>query len=69
MILTASSSGSLKNILEVKCSNGHYNFNLLVQSTFNCFAKNYLKQLNSRPTANDPSPKILRKVKKFSSTV
>ena len=30
MILTATSSESLKNVLEIKCSNGHYNIDLLV---------------------------------------
>jgi len=62
-----SSSASLQCLLNVKCASNHQNFELIVQTAFNCFAKNQLKRLNSRPMAEEPPAKVLRKVRKLTS--
>ena len=58
---------SLRCLLDIKCSSNHENSKLLVQTAFNCFVKNILKRLNSRPMADEPPAKVLRKVRKLTS--
>ena len=41
----------------VKCNLNHLNFNLIVHTAFNCFAKNQLQRLNSCPSLDDPPQK------------
>ena len=65
--VTVSASASLRCLLDIKCSSNHENFKLLVQTAFNCFVKNKLKRLNSRPVADEPPAKVLRKVRKLTS--
>ena len=55
------------NLTNVKCSLNHSNFNLIVHSAFNCFAKNQLQRLNSRPSLDHPPQKSLRKIQKLTS--
>ena len=52
---------------EVKCFADHLNFDLILQTAFNCFSKNLLKRFNSRPAVNAPTAKVLRKVRKLTS--
>ena len=60
------SSQVLRKLTNVKCSAKHSNFDYIVQSSFNCFAKNLLKRLNSRPSLEEPEKKT-RKMRKLTS--
>ena len=60
-ILTVAHKSALNQI----CTLGHYNFVLIVQTAFYCFAKNELKRLNA-PKRDDPGP-MSRKVRKFTN--
>ena len=40
--------------LYCKCSAGHFNFELMIATAFNCFAKNELKRLNAQKIAPEP---------------
>ena len=42
------------DLTNVKSSLNHLNFNLIVHTAFNCFAKNLLQKLNSSPSLDDP---------------
>ena len=55
------------DLTNVKCSLNHLNFKLIVHTSFNCFAKNQLQRLNSRPSLDDPPQKSLRKIQKLTS--
>ena len=55
------------NITAVDCSAGHSNFTWIVESAFNCFAKNELKRFNDRKS--DPPTKMSRTVRKLSGKV
>ena len=55
------------NITAVNCSAGHSNFTWIVESAFNCLAKNELKRFNDRKS--DPPAKMSRTVKKLSRKV
>lgn len=66
-VTAASCNDTLCTLTDVKCAFSHANFELIVKSAFNCFAKNHLKRLNSRPCPEDPQPKVLRKIRKLTS--
>lgn len=51
----------------IACSSNHNNFNMIVQSAFNCFAKNELKRLNCQAMPEEPPAKVMRKVRKLTS--
>ena len=53
--------------LNVKCSRGHDVFDPIINSLFNCCAKNELKRLNSKPMLQYPASKSLRKISKLTS--
>ena len=55
------------DVLNVSCDMQHINFHLIVQTAFNCFAKNELKHLNASRMAEEPPAKQLRKVRKLTS--
>ena len=61
------STATLRCLLDVTCSAEHQNFKLLVETAFNCLVKYQLKRLNSRPMADEPSKKMLRKVRKLTT--
>ena len=42
-------------------------FSLIVQSAFNCFAKNHLKRLNAKPMLEKAPKKNFRKLRKLIS--
>ena len=44
-------SGVHKSLLQEKCSASHCNFKKIVETAFNCFAKNELKRFNACKTA------------------
>ena len=59
-------SHSCKNLLQQHCRAGHLNFERIIQTAFNCFAKNELKRLNAGKVA----PETLshnRKIRKLTS--
>ena len=58
---------AISKLLNVKCSREHAAFNAIVCSIFNCYAKNELKRLNSKPMLQEPPAKTLRKVRKLTS--
>ena len=59
-------SQSFGRLLEQRCSAGHFNFKMIVESAFNCFAKNELKRLNS---SKDAPPQLSsgRKIRKLNA--
>ena len=59
----------LSGLLNAECpsSKKHKNFDLVIQASFNCFAVNELKRLNSKPAAEEIPAKTLRKIRKLSS--
>ena len=59
------SSEILHSLFHIQCSARHTNFQLILQSVFNCCAKNQLKQINSRPNLPDPPSKAMRYIKKL----
>lgn len=61
------SSDSLRSLLSQRCLDNHNNFHLIVQSAFNCFAKNELKRWNA-PQMEAPA-KMVRTATKLTSTV
>ena len=63
---SAQSSDSLRQTVAIKCAQGHANFELIVKCSFNCFAKNELKQINSARQV-DPSATMSRKIIKLSN--
>ena len=61
-------SGQISSdVLNVSCDMQHINFDLIVQTAFNCFAKNELKRLNASRMAEEPPAKQLRKIRKLTS--
>ena len=62
-------SALLNGLLNVECTSSekHKNFDLVMQASFNCFAVNELKRLNSKPVAEDIPAKSLRKIRKLTS--
>ena len=54
-----------KDLLYQKSAKNHCNFEFILQTAYNCFAKNELKRLNS--TSGDPPAKIARNMRKLSS--
>jgi len=46
------------------CEKDHCNFEMIVKSAFNCFAKNELKRLNGRASAEIPT-KVSRSISKL----
>ena len=54
-----------KDLLYQKCAENHCNFKFILQTAYNCFAKNELKRLNSR--SGDPPAKMARNMRKLSS--
>ena len=63
--VTNSFSLSCGSVIDQVCSAGHSNFSLIVQSAFNCFAKNELKRFNA-PKHEEPDLKS-RKIRKITS--
>lgn len=63
----ANSTSVFCDLLNIKCSVQHSNFDLIVQGVFNCCAKNSLKRINSRPMLKEPPKKMLRSIQKLSS--
>ena len=63
----ANSTAMFRELLNVKCSADHSNFDLILQGAFNCCAKNSLKRINSRPMLQEPPKKMLRSINKLSS--
>lgn len=61
------SSRLMRPLLNTYCASGHANFNLIVETAFNCFAKNELKRINSKPSLAEPPTKNLRKIRKLTS--
>jgi len=59
----AEQSCMFANIASVKCSAGHSNFTWIIESVFNCFAKNELKRFNDRKS--DPQLKMSKTVRKI----
>ena len=55
------------NLIAIKCNSDHTNFKFIVRTVFNCFAKNHLKKLNSRPATENPQKKFLKKIRKLTS--
>lgn len=53
------------HVLSQRCTNDHANFELIAQCSFNCFAKNELKRLNS---SQDMPAKMSRTVRKLQSS-
>ena len=62
-------SALLNGLLNVECTSSekHKNFDLVIQASFNCFAVNELKRLNSKPVAEEIPAKTLRKIRKLTS--
>ena len=59
------SSDTLCSMVHQKCAKNHKNFEMIVESAFNCFAKNELKHLNvSQP---EPPSKMTCTVQKLNS--
>ena len=57
-------SGSFRNLFIQKCAAGHSNSEMIIQTAFNCFAKNELKRLNAPNSA--PAPMVTnRKMRKL----
>ena len=57
-------------LLQQQCSGGHLNFTAIIESPFNCFAKNELKCINdSKEIILEDRKKILENCKNFLSTV
>ena len=54
-----------KDLLYQKCAKNHCNFEFILQTAYNCFAKNELKRLNSR--SGDTPAKMARNMRKLSS--
>ena len=61
------SSPMLSGYLQAECAQNHANFQYIVQTAFNCFARNELKRFNGKPVAEDPPGKNLRKIRKLTS--
>ena len=59
------SSEILHSLFHIQCSAKHTNFQLILQSVFNCCAKNQLKRINSRPNHSGPPCKAMRCIKKL----
>ena len=55
----------LHSLFHIQCSAKHANFQFILQSVFNCCAKNQLKRINSRPNLPDPPSKAMRCIKKL----
>ena len=53
-----SNSPPLLHLINVKCATGHSCFEAILKIAFNCFAKNQLKRLNSRPSAENSPEKL-----------
>ena len=64
-ILKVIAFSGYKDLLNQKCAKNHCNFKFILQSAYNCFAKNELKRLNSR--SGDPPVKMARNIRKLSS--
>ena len=64
ILQVAEQSSLFNNIASVKCSAGHCNFTWIVESAFNCFAKNELKRINEKILAEPPA-KMSRAVRKL----
>ena len=60
----AEQSSLFTSISSVKYSAGHCNFTWIVESAFNCFAKNQLKRINDRKLV-DPPAKMSRTIRKL----
>ena len=58
LINIVAATETLGDLLFQQCSAGHFNFKEVVTSTFNCFAKKELKQINALKVK---SPEILAK--------
>ena len=59
------SSEILHCLFHIQCSAKHTNFQLILQSVFNCCAKNQLKRINNWPNLPDPPSKAMRCIKKL----
>ena len=55
----------LHSLFHIQCSAKHPNFQLILQSVFNCCAKNQLKRINSQPNVPDRPSKAMRCIKKL----
>ena len=53
------------DLTNVKYSLNCLNFYVIVHTALNCFAKNQVQRLNSRPSLDDPPQKSLRKIRKL----
>ena len=54
-----------KDFLNQKCTKNYCNFGFILQTAYNCFAKNELKRLKSR--SKHPPSKMARNTRKLSS--
>ena len=61
------SSRMLLGYLQAECAQNHSNFQHIIQTAFNCFARKDLKHLNGRPVAGDTPGKNFRKIRKPTS--
>ena len=64
-ILKVIAFSDYKDLLNQRCAKNHCDFEFILQSAYNCFAKNELKRLNSR--SGDPPAKMARNIQKQSS--
>ena len=64
-ILKVIAFSDYEDLLNQKCAKNHCNFEFILQSAYNCFAKNELKRLNSR--SGDPPAKMARNIRELSS--
>ena len=55
----------LLSLFHIQCSAKHANFQFILQSVFNCCAKNQLKRTNGRPNLSDLPSKAMRCIKKL----
>ena len=61
-------SHSCKNLLQQQCLAGHLNFERIIVTAFNCFAKIELKRLNAAKVAPETLSRN-RKIRKLTSGI
>ena len=64
-ILKVIAFSDYKDLLNQKCAKNHCNVEFILQTAYNCFAKDELKRLNLR--SGDPSAKMARNMQRLSS--
>ena len=66
VVKSAQTSNIFREAINVKCAQGHLNFELIVKCSFNCLIRNELKRPNSGGQ-KDPLVTMSRKVRKLTS--